>query len=589
MRQRALGQTSPLEMLIPALDRAVARSLAENIAEKHRLEFARSFAAATVRAYCASLAAPATPAEFPGDFRNVTLGPEALQAAAELGKAFVPLPTAEAVYLLGCIYTSALPADFRAAHGIFYTPPEAVRHTLDMAERDGVDFARARCLDPSAGGGAFVVELIARLRITLEGIEPALVLSHIAARIHGNDLDPFGAWLAQTAAHIAVADIESLSGRRLDSIITVRDSLDLKNEDEENFDLVCSNVPFGRIRLSSERRMAYARSTYGHANLYALFIDAGVRYAKPQGVVAYIIPTSMLSGLYFRALRAFLKKEAPPHQVTFITERTGVFEDALQETMLVTFRRGRKNRTGKVRFTSIDGEGASTAAGAFSLPRDPHAPWLLPRTPAQARLVATLRGMKHRLASYGYTVSTGPLVWNRFKPQLRAVRTTGALPIIWAEAVTSDGRFIWRAERRNHEPWFAPKLPKDAWLVIDHGCVLLQRTTAKEQSRRLIAAELPESFVARHGGVIVENHLNMIRAGSAAPSTPFSVIAAVLNSRAVDAAFRCINGSVAVSAFELEELPIPSPATMRKIKTLISGGASPADIERTIAEAYGLS
>jgi adenine-specific DNA-methyltransferase len=155
--------------------------------------------------------------------------------------------------------------------------------------------------------------------------------------------------------------------------------------------------------------------------------------------------------------------------------------------------------------------------------------------------------------------------------------------------VTSDGRFIWRAERRNHEPWFAPKLPKDAWLVIDHGCVLLQRTTAKEQSRRLIAAELPESFVARHGGVIVENHLNMIRAGSAAPSTPFSVIAAVLNSRAVDAAFRCINGSVAVSAFELEELPIPSPATMGKIKTLISGGASPADIERTIAEAYGLS
>ena len=27
--------------------------------------------------------------------------------------------------------------------------------------------------------------------------------------------------------------------------------------------------------------------------------------------------------------------------------------------------------------------------------------------------------MKFRLASYGYGVSTGPLVWNRHKPQFR--------------------------------------------------------------------------------------------------------------------------------------------------------------------------
>lgn len=163
------------------------------------------------------------------------------------------------------------------------------------------------------------------------------------------------------------------------------------------------------------------------------------------------------------------------------------------------------------------------------------------------------------------------------------------LPVIWAEAVTSDGRFLWRSERRNHAPWFAPNGHKDDWLIIDHACVLLQRTTAKEQDRRLIAAEMPESFVAQFGGVAVENHLNMICARSASAAISPGVIAAVLNSRAADAAFRCISGSVAVSAFELEEMPLPPPATMKKIAYLLSQHAPPTQIELVIATAYGMS
>ncbi len=72
----------------------------------------------------------------------------------QLGAGLAGIPADEAVYLLGCIYTSALPADFRAAHGVFYTPPTIVRQTLDMAERAGTDWRHVRCLDPSAGGGA---------------------------------------------------------------------------------------------------------------------------------------------------------------------------------------------------------------------------------------------------------------------------------------------------------------------------------------------------------------------------------------------------------------------------------------------------
>ena len=120
----------------------------------------------------------------------ISLTAEAEAAASQLGGGLASFVPAEALYLLGCIYTSALPADFRADHGVFYTPPEIVRHTLDMAERAGTDWRHARCLDPSAGGGAFLVEMIRRIRIALAGTDPALVLSQIAARVRGYDLDP---------------------------------------------------------------------------------------------------------------------------------------------------------------------------------------------------------------------------------------------------------------------------------------------------------------------------------------------------------------------------------------------------------------
>ena len=107
----------------------------------------------------------------------------------------------------------------------------------------------------------------------------AFILSQIAARVRGYDLDPFGVWLAQTAAHFALHDLELEAGRRLPAIVHVRDSLEVRAEDRGVFDLVSSNVPFGRITLPPDRRAFYARSTYGHANLYGLFTDAGLHYA----------------------------------------------------------------------------------------------------------------------------------------------------------------------------------------------------------------------------------------------------------------------------------------------------------------------
>lgn len=211
---------------------------------------------------------------------------------------------------------------------------------------------------------------------------------------------------------------------------------------------------------------------------------------------------------------------------------------------------------------------------------------MIPREPGEETLVGVLRSFRHRLKDYGYEVSTGPLVWNRHKPQLRTKPNGKVLPLIWAECVGSDGQFAFRASKKNHQPYFAPR-PGDEWVISREACVLLQRTTAKEQERRLIAAELPKTFVDENGGVVIENHLNMIRPFTPNPAVSPRILTALLNSSIVDRAFRCISGSVAVSAYELEALPLPSPDLIQRLRVIIDAGQGRDQIDRFCSSLFG--
>jgi adenine-specific DNA-methyltransferase len=84
----------------------------------------------------------------------------------------------------------------------------------------------------------------------------------------------------------------------------------------------------------------------------------------------------------------------------------------------------------------------------------------------------------------------------------------------------------------------------------------------------------------------VENHLNMVRPVTEEPAVSLRVIAALLNSEVVDAAFRCISGSVAVSATELEALPLPSPGAARRLEELLEAGATADALQDQIRDLY---
>ena len=567
-----------------------ARKLASSVKDEDRLDFARAVVFGVVSAYWKELQVVSghdwSLCELPVDIRVSPVTADAEEQAESIGRAAARLDFLDASYMIGVLYTGMMPARFRARLGAYYTPPALCDRLLDMATEAGVDWRSARVLDPACGGGAFLAPVARRMAENHQEKCPKIALKNIQCHLKGFERDPFAAWMSQVFLDVTLGDLCSEAGVRLQSLVQVCDSLE-QIPPSDGFDLVVGNPPYGRITLSSKLRKTFRRSLYGHANLYGVFTDLALRFTRPGGVIAYVTPTSFLAGKYFKALRGLLGREAPPVDIDFIGERKGVFADVLQEALLATYQRGGNPGVGRVHYTSggPDGSIKTTTAGAFKLPENPDQPWLMPRTEAQDALVNQISMLPYRLADYGYTVSTGPLVWNRHKSSLRNQPGKGRYPLVWAESVRSEGVFEFRAEKRNHKPYFEPKADEN-WVVTDFPCVLLQRTTAKEQFRRLIAAELPTAFIKEHGAVAIENHLNMIKPLNGAPRVAPAALAVLLNSNVVDQVFRCINGSVAVSAYELGALPLPPPEDMKEIEWLMKKRATYETLERAVERLY---
>jgi adenine-specific DNA-methyltransferase len=518
---------------------------------------------------------------------------KAVSSVAEaIGTAAAKINIIEAGFLLGNIYTSLLPEGTRSTGGIFYTPPALSSRLIEISESAGIDWKKSKIIDPACGGGAFLTPVCLKMRDALieEGKKPKEIIEHIQSHLTGWEIDPFGGWLTQVFVESALKDIIKASEIKLKPLVTICDSLENYSSLNGQFDLVIGNPPYGKLKLSDSIRTAFKDSLYGHPNYYGLFTHLGLNLIKKEGIIAFLTPTSFLSGEYFKNLRLLLRKNTSPVEIDFVSIRKGVFEDVLQETMLAVY----KKQVGKTELVKVNqittlpqGQLNINPAGSFELPKEPTAPWILPRTPQQACSVQKMKSMNMRLKDWGYKISTGPLVWNRHKDQLQNNKKANTYPVIWAESITQDGRFLLKAEKKNHSAYFQFK-PGNEWLITTVSCVLLQRTTAKEQDKRLIAAALPETLIQEGKGVVIENHLNMIIPIIKNPLVSLHVLAAFLNSKAVNDAFRTISGSVAVSAFELESLPLPEPEKLSKLSGLIESKADNMTIELECYNIYNI-
>jgi adenine-specific DNA-methyltransferase len=551
----------------PSLPFASSAGLAEGLmltARGATIEIAQVLAHAVTEgwwdAVCEALGAP-SPLQLGQWSQGVVALSDQLRAEARLiGAALKTLPVEEALAQIGLIYSHSLSDGHRSANGIFYTPPALVHRLVQTATEAGVDWQRDKVISPSCGGGAFLVEDVRLMIAAMEGSDPALVLRSVGARLRGWDCDPFACWLSQVAVEAVLLPRVIASGKRLPVVTECRNSLmdDWKGHIGV-YGLVNENPAFGKMTKTEGLTARFARSQKGHLNTYGLFADLSIHLAKPQGgVIALLTPTSYFGGEYFAKLRRLFHTEARPTGIDLVASREDVFPDVLQEVALSVFVRGQTKKRVPCSVIHVELDSLRIEkVGELALPAVAEGPWIIARSPAAVPVVEAMHAMRSRLKDWGYRVKTGPLVPHKNEVRMHRANAPGLVPVVWAECVTTDGRFTLRCERGTRSPFYEPKSSLDANLVTQ-PCLLLQRTTAKEQHRRLIGAVMPASAIKAAGGrVSVENHLNMLIPVVRKPPVALNQLAAFFASNAADKAFRCISGSVAVSATELEAMPLP--------------------------------
>lgn len=493
--------------------------------------------------------------------------------------------------LLAVLYEQSIPTAVRKRFGQFYTRPPIVCSMLDNVGFVGAATLDARLIDPASGAGAFLIEATRRVldAASCAGLGPAESCAAVQRAIHGLDINPLGVLLTEAAIALLItpllvqagptANIEPLHLYVTDTLRS--GELEMETHDggayaiknrtgdyEAGFTHVVANPPYAKhpSRLLTEaQQKRFAASTFGHPNLYGLFLQVGVELLGEDGRLSFINPKSFVSGQYFRNLRRFLAKHLDLQRFDTFDKRTGLFDNVLQEVIILTADKTTE-QSETVQLREFDGPPDSeplkdieVEAASVLLGQDFDWAFFVSPDPLAHRVLAKMTADSRPLASFGFKVVTGTVVWNRLKEHVRDEPAADALPLIWGNGIRMF-RFVGLGNRAGQSTHCA--LVKKTQNIISYGpALLVKRMTAREEARRVVGCRVPAELAESNAGYFAENHINIICPQPLA-QMDLDAVLGLLNSRLFDYVFRALNGNTNVSATELELLPVVDGAAM---------------------------
>ena len=260
---------------------------------------------------------------------------------------------------------------------------------------------------------------------------------------------------------------------------------------------------------------------HGQPNIYALFMAVSAELLSESGNLVYIVPRSFAAGLYFRRFREIFFERVVPTAIHLFDSRKDVFKNqtVLQENLVIA---ARKRKEGGI---SAEGKALiSHSKGTNDLGRrqrlavelksvldlnSEHKELCIPTRAEDIDLVQKIRSWPNTLHSLGLDISTGPVAPFRAKQFLAEAPDQSTVPLLWMNHVHSM-RVEWPSMGIDKPQWIRNIAEAAKLLVADENYVLLRRFSAKEESRRLVAAPVLQGWLsARMIGL--ENHLNYIR------------------------------------------------------------------------------
>ena len=256
---------------------------------------------------------------------------------------------------LGRLYEeSAGVAPRRSAAGVFYTPDPVVDYVVDGAlppllpagGPGGGD--PLRIVDPACGGGAFLVAAFKRLVRWYQraaGARPltAADRARIArTHLHGADVDPQALAVTRLSLMLEVFEGEDVAALDLSDNLRLGDALlDDSLLPSGTFHAVLGNPPWvhsKRLAPDERRRHRQRFASAGRQyDLFGCFVERGVELLRPDGVLAFVVPSRLLMNPAYEAVRRMLLVRTALTDLTDLGD--DVFPGVAMPSLALTCRR----------------------------------------------------------------------------------------------------------------------------------------------------------------------------------------------------------------------------------------------------------
>lgn len=337
------------------------------------------------------------------------------------------------------------------------------------------------------------------------------------------------------------------------------------------FDIVIGNPPYRKIKkITKPQKDFFQKTIYGHINLYALFIHLGIYILREGGFLGYINPQSIMSGLYFKNLRRFMRQHTKLHTLIAFESRTEIFDDVLQSVMIEILEKIKP----KTEYTVTVGKYYDLRDFIDNYKQrlfEAGINEVFPQINGYSLLCIGTNKIDYSLfkkyfytsGAYslssnkiGYKTITGQIVWNRLKPFLSTNPNGHNLPLLKGDYIK---RYSFKSKK---EHIYLENNEKTKMFIIDKPVIIVGRITATEQNRRIIAA-----ISKMTSQYFVENHYNIVDCKK--PIVDIRYLLAIINSMLTDYMFRKINGNTQVSATEINLFNIKLSKREKEIVSLV--------------------
>jgi len=487
-------------------------------------------------------------------------------------------------FWLSSAYAALLDKTQRKESAMYFTPPYLSQRILDNA---GEHLFKGKIIDPACGGAAFLAPVALRIATKLysDGKSSKAILAYIENNLYGVDSDQVLCKLSASFLKMVLADHILAAGYEPILNVHCDNGLQVFNDELGTFHLVLCNPPYRK--LNSEEFIPYI-NTYGHIvrgqpNLYALFFLKTITILSPEGLGVLLTPMSFISGQSFSKLRQSLSTQGNIRRLDLIHDKTGVFLGAEQDAVITTWCKD-KNSTTPAEVFSLTTGGDVKYSGKLSVDKS-GAAWPTPRVAADSQYIPLFVNRKHDLKSYGFVVRTGSIVVHRDPRKryksLRLNHKKTIVPMLWQSDIKQSGIIDIKQPPKDRDRYVDMKTLESP-SIVKKPAIAMQRVTSDGQLHRLICAPVPKDIQKQYGGVVGENHVCFIESLSGANSVDYLLLCSILRTKVLDRLFRCVSGATNVSAYELNQLPLPDP---NLVSSAISRGF---DIEEATMIGFGL-